>query len=350
MRRMRTSATSANLRPSCSSVLINSQAARPRSTGATLLAGLLLAGSPALAATVTPAAGTPASAAAPAAAAKPAAPAATPAPAAAKPPTPEEEAKKRAAALKEFLEKDHATIEDALRASMAGPHRKEGRFWRDAYRHPLETLTFFGLKQDQTVLELSPGEGWYTELLAPVLQKKGELRVQTGDPNSNYGRRFYNGMKAAPEVYAKVKTVVVADPKVAIDLGPPESVDLVLTFRNLHNWYDSGTLESTLAATFKVLKKGGTFGVVEHRAKVGQKPEDGKKSGYLPEAFVIAQIQKAGFKLVKKSEVNANKKDTKDYAEGVWTLPPNLALKEKDRERYMAIGESDRMTLRFVKP
>ena len=236
------------------------------------------------------------------------------------------------------------------RAAMAGAHRREGRFWRDAYRHPVETLAFFGLKQDQTVLELSPGDGWYTELLAPVLAKKGELRLQTGDPNSNYGKRIYTLLKSNPDVFGKVKPVVVAKPKEGIDLGAPDSVDLVLTFRNIHNWYEGETLEPTLAAVFKVLKKGGTFGIVEHRAKPTAKPEDGKKSGYLPEAWVIAQVQKAGFKLVKKSEVNANKKDTKDYAGGVWTLPPTLDQGAKDREKYMAIGESDRMTLRFVKP
>ncbi len=282
--------------------------------------------------------------AAPPAAQKPAAPAAKPS-----------ADEKRQKALHGLMDTDYADTAEAVRNAMAGVHRKEGRFYRDYYRHPVQTLGFFGLKQDMTVLELWPGSGWYTEILAPVVAKKGKLKVTNGDASSanateeNSGAKRYAAFLAAvPEVYGKVEVVTIDPPK-KLELGAPESVDMVLTFRNLHNWQEAGFLDKLLPEVNKVLKKGGVFGVVDHRAKPGQNPAQSAKSGYLAEAWVIKTIEAAGFKLAAKSEINANSKDTRDYKEGVWTLSPGFTLGAKDREKYVAIGESDRMTLRFVK-
>jgi predicted methyltransferase len=140
------------------------------------------------------------------------------------------------------------------------------------------------------------------------------------------------------------------EPPTAIDLGPDGSADLVLTFRNTHGWVRDGVAESVFGAAFRVLKPGGILGVTQHRAREGADPVESAKTGYVPEAHVVALAEAAGFELEERSEINANAKDTKDYPEGVWTLPPTLRLGEQDRERYLAIGESDRMTLRFRKP
>jgi predicted methyltransferase len=259
-------------------------------------------------------------------------------PAAAAEPTREEK-------LKALVGTDYPDIKEAVRAAMAGPHRKEGRYLRDPYRHPVETLSFYGLTPNMKVLELSPGGGWYTEILAPVLHKQGKLYVTVGE-----GSKFGDFLGSVPEVYGKVEKVQVDYKNKVFNLGPEGSLDMVVTFRNLHNWMDGGYLDEILQASFKVLKKGGVFGVVEHRARQGATPEEGKKSGYMPQAWVIQRVTAAGFKLAGKSEVNANPKDKANHPEGVWTLPPTYALGAKDREKYAAIGESDRMTLRFVKP
>jgi len=244
---------------------------------------------------------------------------------------------------------DHTT--EKIKAALAGSHRSAKNRARDVYRHPLETLTFFGLKDDMHVIELWPGGGWYTEVLAPVLKERGQLTITSFDPN---GSPDSASTKSAKElaallegneaVFGAVKLAIVAPPE-RIDLGAPGSADLILTFRNLHNWITGNFAEKILHAAFVALKPGGVFGIVEHRAYPGQDV----KTGYVEEAVAIKLMKAAGFQLVGKSEINANPKDTKDYPKGVWTLPPVLRLGEQDKEKYLAIGESDRMTLRFVK-
>jgi predicted methyltransferase len=238
-----------------------------------------------------------------------------------------------------------------LATVLAGSHRSEKNRARDVYRHPVETLTFFGLREDMTVLELWPGGGWYTEILAPVLKDKGKLIVTSADPNgpesnqTSNARKLRDTLATNAPIYGDVKMAIVAPPE-KVELGPPNSVDMVLTFRNLHNWIKAGTAEKIMAAAFAVLKPGGVLGLVEHRANPGQDIS----TGYVEEAVAIRYAESAGFKLAEKSEINVNPKDTKDHPEGVWTLPPSLRLKDKDRDKYLAIGESDRMTLKFVKP
>ena len=246
-----------------------------------------------------------------------------------------------------------------LGAAVANPARTDAERARDAYRHPLETLTFFGLRPDMNVIEIAPGGGWYTAILAPVLAEHGKLRVTNGDPNgppesggTKRARALLARFAAAPATFGKVEPIIV-DWKSPNALGPDGSVDLVLTFRNVHNWVQAGTFDTVLADAFKVLKPGGILGVVEHRANASLAAADPKvisDTGYVPESFVNEHAVAAGFKLAAKSEINANPKDTKDYAKGVWTLPPTYELGDADHAKYAAIGESDRMTLRFVKP
>ncbi len=258
------------------------------------------------------------------------------------------------AAAKALADKAYPSLKAAINAAIAGKDRKPGNADRDQYRHPLETLAFFGLKPTMTVLEVGPGEGWYTELLAPTLAAKGKLLVTSADPNGPDDQRStFNGqtLKAfldkSPELYGKVQTVVVDN--TAPKLGLNGTVDMVLLMREAHGMLNSGTLDAWLGEIHTALKPGGILGVEEHRAKPDANPEESSKKGYLPEKWVIEHIEAAGFKLAGKSEVNANPKDTKDYSEGVWTLPPSLQLGDKDQEKYVAIGESDRMTLKFVK-
>ena len=264
--------------------------------------------------------------------------------------TPEMHADAKALAAKTF-----PTGKAAITAAMAGKHRNPGAADRDKYRHPIETLEFFGFKPTMTVLDVSPGEGWYSELLAPALSMKGKYLATNGDPNGPidmrgtfYAQRFKSFLDKAPEAYGKVQTVTITDPK-APALGLDGTVDMVIMMRTLHGMHNGKTLGLWLAEANKALKPGGILGIEEHRANADANPDETAKKGYLPEKWVIATIEAAGFKLAGKSEVNANPKDTKDYAEGVWTLPPSLDLKDKDREKYIAIGESDRMTLKFVK-
>jgi predicted methyltransferase len=240
-------------------------------------------------------------------------------------------------------------------AALAGDWRSEKNRARDVYRHPKETLAFFGVAPDQTLVEIWPGGGWYAEVLAPALNAHGHYvaivpqalpdspaRVQRD--NDKLRAKF----AARPDLYsnAQVREAIDSSPV----LGPPESADVVLTFRNVHNWVMAGNEQAFFKAFFDVLKPGGTLGVVDHRADADQPPAEMKTSGYLPQAYVIALAEGAGFELVATSEVNANPRDTKDYKEGVWTLPPTLTLGEQDKAGYLAIGESDRMTLKFRKP
>jgi predicted methyltransferase len=224
---------------------------------------------------------------------------------------------------------------------------------RDQYRHPEQTLYFFGLRNDQTVIEITPGNGWYSELLAPLLKDNGHYVAALVDPSvSDDAKQSADNLKlkyaADPAHYGKVDVVAYA-PKAPV-FGKPGSADTVLTFRNVHNWVDAGNEAATFKAFYDVLKPGGTLGVVDHRAKSGTTAQDNEKNGYLPTEYVVKLAQAAGFTLVGESEVNANPKDTKDYPDGVWTLPPALVKGEQDKAKYLAIGESDRMTLRFIKP
>jgi predicted methyltransferase len=257
-------------------------------------------------------------------------------------------------AAKALADKSYPSGKAGVTAAMKGTHRVPGAADRDKYRHPVETLEFFGLKPTMTVIDIGPGEGWFTELLAPTLAKKGHYVATSADPNgpadsmSTLNAQKYAAFLAkAPELYGKVTTVVV-DGK-APKLGMDGKVDMVLAMREAHGWKNSGTLDAWLAAVHDALKTGGILGIEAHRAPADANPDETSKKGYLPEKWLIAQVEAAGFKLVGKSEVNANAKDTKDYPDGVWDLPPTYQAKDKEREKYAAIGESDRMTLKFVK-
>lgn len=244
----------------------------------------------------------------------------------------------------------------ALDAALKGDWRDPKNVARDAYRHPKETLSFFGVTPTQTVVEITPGGGWYAEVLAPYLKNGGRYVAAVVDPASapeksrGYYQRSVDGLQKkftdAPAQFDKAATVKY-DPAAPV-FGAAGSADVVLTFRNVHNWRSANQAEGMFKGFFEVLKPGGVLGVVEHRANRDVPADD--KSGYVSEAQVIALAEAAGFRLDAKSEVNANPKDTKDHPNGVWTLPPSNNHPEADRAKYQAIGESDRMTLRFVKP
>jgi predicted methyltransferase len=242
-----------------------------------------------------------------------------------------------------------AHADDALKAAIGAEHRADNAR-RDAWRHPYETLSFFGIKPTMTVVELVPGGGWYTEILAPYLRDKGKYIAAGAAPDKKGGMALRARLDANPALYGKAVTAVFEPPS-RYEIAPPNSVDMVLTFRNLHNWVGDGedSLKTTFKEIHKVLKPGGVLGIVDHRLPASMKQDDKASSGYVHEAWVIKLVEGAGFKLAGKSEVNANPKDKADHEKGVWTLPPVLANKDKDREKYLAIGESDRMTLKFVK-
>lgn len=246
--------------------------------------------------------------------------------------------------------------EEAIGKALAGSHRSDANRARDTHRHPRETLLFFGLEPHMHVVEITPGGGWYTEVLAPVLRDKGRLYAAHYHVDEST-HAFYRKGRAAylqklaknPGVYDKVVVTGIDAPK-HVDIAPRGSADLVLTFRNVHNWTEAGNDEAMFKAFYDALKPGGVLGVVEHRAKEGTSVRDMRRSGYMTETYVIGLAQRAGFKLAGKSEVNANPKDTKDHPRGVWSLPPTLRGGDDDREKFLAIGESDRMTLKFSKP
>ena len=242
---------------------------------------------------------------------------------------------------------DAAATQNALPAILAGSHRSEENRARDKYRHPAETLGFFGVQPTQTVVELWPGRGWYTEVLAPLVREHGKLIAVA--PVGNYLQPYKDFLASRPDVYDRVQLAVITPPD-QLSLGPDNSADVVLTFRNLHNWISNGYAAQVHAAVFRVLKPGGVYGVVDHRAPPGTTAEQTKKTGYAPEEVAIQLATAAGLVLDARSEINANPKDTKNYPEGVWTLPPVLKLGDVDRDKYLAIGESDRFTLRFRKP
>ncbi len=242
-----------------------------------------------------------------------------------------------------------------LSAALAGGHRAEANKARDEWRHPAETLEFFGVADDKVVMEIWPGGGWYTEVLAPYLRDSGRYIAAGWDPESETPfirqavERYAEKLAAEPAVYDQVETGVLMPPDM-LQPAAPGSVDVVLTFRNIHNWMPRGSQQLMLQAMYDVLKPGGVLGVVEHRGVAGSEQDPQAKTGYVNEDYAIAMIEAAGFVFDGKSEINANPADTKDHPEGVWTLPPTLRLKDQDRDKYLAIGESDRFTLRFVKP
>jgi len=245
----------------------------------------------------------------------------------------------------------------ALDAAVAGSWRSPANVARDRFRHPRETLGFFGVDANDTVIEITPGGGWYTEILAPYLRDRGRYVAAIVDPavhDAGRQRDYYTKARtdleaklaAAPAQYAS-STLAVFNPKVPV-FGAPASADVVLTFRNVHNWRMASQAEGMFKGFYNVLKPGGTLGVVEHRAKADLPADD--KSGYVGQAQVIAMAQAAGFVLDGQSEINANLLDSKDHPNGVWMLPPANRHDAGDKAKYMAIGESDRMTLRFRKP
>lgn len=244
---------------------------------------------------------------------------------------------------------------DKLDDAVASKTRTAKFVTRDTFRHPVETLNFFGIKDNMTVVEISPGGGWYTEILAPYLKDNGQYIAAGYDPesSSNYfktnAKKFNDKLAANPELYGKTRVAIMHAPD-KMDFAEPDSADLVVSFRNTHNWHSRGQAETVYAGIFKVLKPGGIFGVVQHRAGHGIPKDTGGKKGYLKQSDVIKLAEKAGFRLLKTSNINANPKDTKDHANGVWDLPPSFESKDKDRKKFQAIGESDRMTLKFVKP
>jgi predicted methyltransferase len=250
---------------------------------------------------------------------------------------------------------DAATLA-TLDKVIAGDHRSEQNRARDAWRHPKETLKFFGFRQDMTVLEIWPGGGgWYTEILAPALREHGHYIAAGQDPasKSEYTQRnikqFADKLAARPDLYDRAKVTALQAPN-ALAPVPDGSVDMVLTFRNVHNWMGAGSADAMFKAMFAALKPGGILGVEEHRQR-GDKPQDPKaESGYVRTDVLVALAEKAGFKLIGESEVNANPKDTTDHPQGVWSLPPTFRGGDTDREKFAAIGESDRQTLRFRKP
>jgi len=252
-----------------------------------------------------------------------------------------------------------AAADSGLQAALAGSHREPANVARDGFRHPAETLSFFGIKPNQTVVEIAPGGGWYTEVLAPYLATSGKLYAAHYDPEQKgeYFKKSLANYKAKlaakPEIYGKVE-LTVFDPPAIHAVAPAGSADRVLTFRNVHNWWMRGggdaKVQSAFKTMFESLKPGGLLGVVEHRLPASRPASDQENSGYMHEAYVIKMAESVGFKLDGKSDVNANAKDSADHDGGVWALPPTLDNGDKDREKYVAIGESDRMTLRFVKP
>ena len=242
----------------------------------------------------------------------------------------------------------------AIERVLSGEHRSAANRARDPWRHPLDTLLFFGIKPDMTVVEVWPGAGgWYTEVLAPLLAGQGRLYVAQvpADPRNAYVSAtlaaFAARLEARPDLYGKVTVTTLGAS--GGDLAPPDSCDLVLTFRNLHNWMNQGYAKEAFVAMHRALKPGGILGVVGHRGDPAKPQDPRATNGYVNEEYAISLIESAGFELVEKSQLNANPADTKDYEQGVWTLPPELRQGNRDRAKYEAIGESDRFTLKFRK-
>jgi predicted methyltransferase len=247
----------------------------------------------------------------------------------------------------------------ALEKALTGEHRSAANKARDRYRHPLETLAFFGFRSDMTVVEIWPGGGWYTEILAAALKEDGKFYAAqySVNPPFGYQRRYFGSfltkLGSEPDIYRDVVITSLGFPE-ELEVAPPGSADMVVTFRNVHNWVGEGYgPEQTrlgYKAMYDALKPGGILGIVDHRWPDPDSEDPQSGNGYISEQRIIEYAQRVGFELVARSEVNANPNDTRDHPRGVWTLPPSFAMGDSDRDRYAAIGESDRMTLKFVKP
>jgi len=251
------------------------------------------------------------------------------------------------------------TIAPALLDVLSLPYRSAENKARDPYRNPAATLTFFGLKPEQSVLEVWPARGWYTEILAPYLKAHGQLtiahfRIDAAIEDerkkfwSKLAHRLQQDITEHQNHFGAVKAMAFDPPQLLLpaNAGP---FDMILSFRNAHIWNEEGHLNKVLTNFYQVLKPGGTLGLVEHRASRLSDISSSAAEGYLDESYVIKAAEQAGFTLIERSEINANPRDSKDHPKGVYALPPTLAMGQKDRERYLAIGESDRMTLRFRK-
>jgi predicted methyltransferase len=245
-----------------------------------------------------------------------------------------------------------AATDAALSAAVADPSRSANFVARDKARHPAEELEFFGIKPNMTVVELWPGGGYWTEILGPYLAKGGTyyaaLEPPKGDEATETDKKWHARIAAMKDRVGTIHETALG--KDHLEIAPAGSADMVLTFRNLHNWMDEGYVDQALAACFKALKPGGILGIEDHRGRTDKPQDPQAKDGYVRQDYAIALAKKAGFVLVSTSEILANPKDTKNWPDGVWTLPPTLSLKDKDRAKYEAIGEADNFVLKFQKP
>lgn len=254
-----------------------------------------------------------------------------------------------------FVHAGHSKSKHALKKAIHAKHRSVKNKTRDIYRNPYKTLHFFEVEPGMKVIEISPGAGWYTEILSPYLGKKGDLILTTFSDKSkrSYAPKLNQRLKkliSNKKVFKNVSLVTMETPDFVSDLAEKNSVDRVLTFRNVHGWMKDGKAREVFQKFYDALKPGGVLGVVEHRAKTNKRQDPKAKSGYVREDYVIDLAKSVGFKFVAKSEVNANYNDSTDHPNGVWTLPPSLRVKENKKSFYQAVGESDRMTLKFAKP
>jgi predicted methyltransferase len=245
------------------------------------------------------------------------------------------------------------TPDPALTQAIADPARSAKFTARDRFRHPAEELTFFGLKPNMTVVEVWPGSGYWTEILGPYLKPAGHyyaavtVRGESNEEDKTTAA-WHTRVEQKKDYFGTITITGLG--KGHYDVAPPGSADLIVTFRNFHNWMDGGYADEALKGMYKALKPGGILGIEDHRGRNDQPQDPKAKSGYVRQDYTIEAARKAGFEFVAASEINANPKDTKDYPEGVWTLPPTLTLGDKDREKYLAIGESDNYVLKFRKP
>ena len=245
-----------------------------------------------------------------------------------------------------------APADPGLAKAVSSSQRTASFVARDAARHPVEKLTFFGLRPDANVVELWPGGGYWTEILAPYLAPRGHYTVALPVPGNKEEDETVAHWRAriAPQA-ARFGTIHESALGAGhFDIAPPASADLVLTFRNLHNWMEGGYAAEALAGCFRALKPGGILGIEAHRGRTDKAQDPQAKSGYVREDYAINLAKQAGFEFVASSEIDANPKDTKDYPQGVWTLPPTLTLGDKDRAKYVEIGEADNFVLKFRKP
>lgn len=247
--------------------------------------------------------------------------------------------------------------DNALEQAVQAESRQDTNKARDKFRNPQQTLAFFGIRPNMTVVEVSPGGGWYTEILAPYLKQDGLLYAAhfPADSSSGYYARSRQAFVERVTNDANFANIVVTEfaPFSETEIAPPGSADMVLTFRNLHNWYMNGgdeAVQNAFLQFYTALKPGGVLGVVDHRLPENRPDTDMASSGYMKENFAVAMAEAVGFELVERSEINSNPRDTADHPRGVWTLPPTLRLGDENRDTYSAIGESDRFTLKFVKP